>query len=89
VQVGAVVGVKVDELRTVLKDDGDDGVLNHLTELDVLERLEAEKKEVVFFGNVHNNHRILIDHFWIDQKLLYDIYQIIHPLLNLIKNIIL
>jgi len=31
-------------------------------------RLEAKKKEVVFFGNVPNNHSILIDHVRIDQK---------------------
>ena len=50
VQVGTVVGVKVDKLRTVLKDDGDDGVLDHLPELDVLERLEAGSGDLP--GNV-------------------------------------
>jgi len=36
-----VVGVEVDQLRTVLEDDGDDGVLDHLAKLDVTQGLET------------------------------------------------
>ena len=50
VQVGTVVGVKVDQLGTVLEDDGDDGVLDHLAELDMTEGLETRPGDLT--GNV-------------------------------------
>ena len=43
---GTVVGVEVDQLRTVLEDDGDDGVLDHLPELDVTQGLEARPRHL-------------------------------------------
>ena len=50
VKVGTVVGMKVDELRTVLEDHRDDGILDHLTKLDVTERLETRPGDLT--GNV-------------------------------------
>ena len=60
-QVGTVVGVKVSQLRTVLKDDGDDGVLHHLTELNVTERLKARPGDLpgdVVAGVAHRGGRL-------------------------------
>jgi len=42
--------------------------------------LDWKQKRSRLFGNVHNNHCILIDHIWIDRKIIRYL-PIIHPLL--------
>ena len=42
----AIIGVEVDKLRTILKDNRDDGILNHLSKLNVTQRLKTGSRDL-------------------------------------------
>jgi len=81
VERGTVVGVEVDQMRTVLEDDGDDGVLDHLAELDVTQRPETRSGAGHLAGNVVTT----VPHRWRGLQTVFELYRKDLQLITVVK----